>query len=77
MTDQTKWEVFDKDALVVEYARLRRQRLRDAIGEFISDDDASVEEMVEVIKTEITEWLEHYQKGYDKCQESLQKLQQI
>ena len=77
MTDETKWEVFDKEALVVEYARQRRQRLRDAIGEYLSDDEATVEEMVEVIKTEIIEWLFHYQKGYDKCRESLQKLHQI
>ena len=77
MTDETKWEVFDNEALVVEYARQRRQRLQNAIGEYLSDDEATVEEMVEVIKTEITEWLEHYQKGYDKCQESLQKLQRI
>ena len=77
MTDETKWEVFDKDALVVEYAKQRRGRLQNAIGEYLSDDEATVEEMVEIIKTEITEWMEHYQQGYDKCQESLQKLQRI
>ena len=77
MTNETKWEVFDKEALVIEYAQQRRLRLQDAIGEFLSDDEATVEEMVEIIKTELAEWTEYYRKGYDKCQESLQKLQQI
>ena len=77
MTDETKWEVFDKGAPVVEYARQRRQRLQDSIGEFLSDEEATVEEMVEIIKSEIGYWMEYYRAGYDKCQSSLQGLQKI
>jgi hypothetical protein len=73
MTDD-KWEVYDKDALVVEYARQRRQRLQDAIGEFLNDEEATVKEMVDIIKTEITEWLEYYQKGSAKCVSALEAL---
>lgn len=77
MNNPEKWETYDKEAVVVEYVRQRRQRLIDSIGEFLSDDEATVEEMVEVIRDEILDWQMYYNKGASKCEAALEAMREL
>lgn len=50
------------------YEHSRREKLVDIIGEYLTDEDTSAEDLYREFKEEVQVWVEYHQKNLDKAQ---------
>ena len=57
------------------YAEQRKDRMRDAIGDYLSDDKVDARQAYEEILSEAQEWRDYHKENLQKAQEFLDLLQ--
>jgi AcrR family transcriptional regulator len=64
---ETNWFKSRKDVLK-SYAEQRRDRMGDAIGDYLTDEDVDARQAYEEILAEIQTWIDYHQKFFVKAQ---------
>lgn len=59
------------------YAQQRRERLNDAIFDYISDEETSMEELFDDIIAEVRGSQEYFARYEEKCSKLLEKLETV
>ena len=57
------------------YAKQRKDRMGDAIGDYLSDEEVGAREAYEDIVSEAQEWYDYHKKQLDRAKEFLDLLQ--
>ena len=57
-----------KDDVLKTYAQQRRDRMGDAIGDYLTDEDVDARQAYEEILAEIQTWIDYHQKFLVKAQ---------
>ena len=57
-----------KDNVLKTYAQQRRDRMADAIGDYLTDEDVDARQAYEEILAEIQTWIDYHQKFLVKAQ---------
>jgi hypothetical protein len=67
--DGLKFPVFDsRESIVKAYAQQRRDRMGDAIGDYLTDEDVDARQAYEEILAEVQTWIDYHQKFLVKAQ---------
>ena len=53
------------------YNKQRRDRLSEAVGDYLTDESTSPEQFYSDLKTEVQDWVDYYKKYYDKSSQVL------
>ena len=53
------------------YDKQRRDRLSEAVGDYLTDESISPEQFYSDLKTEVQDWVDYYKKYYDKSSQVL------
>lgn len=56
------------------YKKARRDRLTDVIGDYLTDEDTTVEELFGDLCAEVKTWSDYHRKFYDKTEKLLKFL---
>jgi|14BtaG_2_1085337.scaffolds.fasta_scaffold09961_4 hypothetical protein len=59
----------DKDSLLKEYAAQRKDRMGDALNDYLNDDKVSARQAYEEMLSEAIEWRDYHQKQLAKAQQ--------
>ena len=57
-----------KDDVLKTYAQQRRDRMGDAIGDYLTDEDVDARQAYEEILAEVQTWIDYHQKFLVKAQ---------
>ena len=53
------------------YDKQRRDRLSEAVGDYLTDESTSPEQFYNDLKKEVQDWVDYYKKYYDKSSQVL------
>ena len=57
------------------YDKQRRDRLSEAVGDYLTDESTSPEQFYNDLKKEVQDWVDYYKKYYDKSLKVLSYIQ--
>ena len=61
----------------MNYQQNRKDRLTDLIGDYITDEDTTAEDLYQDILSEVKSWLDYHENYVKKCSTVYLKLQGI
>lgn len=64
---ESSWFTSKEDVLKT-YAEQRRDRMADAIGDYLTDEDVDARRAYEEILAEVQTWIDYYKKNLEKAQ---------
>ena len=68
-SDGLKSPVFNsRESIVKAYAQQRRDRMGDAIGDYLSDDSVDARQAYEEILSEVQAWIDYHSENLVKAQ---------
>jgi len=59
------------------YSKQRRDRLADVVGDYLSDENVSVDEFVRDLKSELQEWVDYHERQRDRASGVLEALKSV
>jgi len=57
------------------YNKQRRDRLSDAVGDYLTDESMSPEQFYNDLKEEVQDWVDYHKKYHEKCSQFLSYIQ--
>ena len=57
------------------YDKQRRDRLSEAVGDYLTDESTSPEQFYNDLKKEVQDWVDYYKEYYDKSSKILSYIQ--
>ena len=59
------------------YAKQRRDRLGDVVGDYLSDENVSVDEFVRDLKSELQEWVDYHARQLNRANDVFEALKSV